>query len=1041
MPMVQALCHRRVCLFLALTLLSEGVYSSNLTDLLLALQFRNPEGVGISRSSDVTELHPQCVLYSETDNVSTVNQGWDVIDPMVGWQLQYPYNHNHSIPPTGIRSAVPLGGMGTGNFELRGDGTFRQWCLESQSPGGGAKLDIGALDEAALAISASTSAGSHAALLRTRAPGGLTGVDAIQYEGAVPVSKLTVLDDKFPLDFSLFAHGELVPWDPEGSMTPAVAFTLVAHNPTQQPANFSLMLSLPLAIQHNTARVELASTPRVASNATTDLQCRDACLATAPCASWSFDQQTLQCSLILNGTPQNVYQSQVSSGINGKWSLNDGTLVHQRQASTPTNQSCTGAAVQNSTDINGVALGATMLVPVGQAGLDMCRASCCSQPSCTAWVVADATAPAGATPAPCQPGQPCCWHKSGAITARPACTYCTSAVGHASDALDEQVGDFGMHVRSDPGTTAQAYTSDALSEMFSAFATGQPSNVQAVASHGAVSAQGVVAPNETASVTIVLGWHFAKRYFTGQQIGNYYASLHASGSSAATGLSSRLLDTIQNYIGFHQAFFEADSTPPWLQDMLVNSMSQWRTAFMTADGRWRQWEAYDCVDVDSVHNDYQRQLPYAVFFPQLVQNTMTTGWAKLQQADGMITESLSGGCMAATGVLDGGGGRVMGDVSTIYAIEALQLFEWTADEDFLQTLQPSVLRALDWVIKIGTGGTPLPKRQCCTYDIIDFEGYDHTTFNSFIYLAALRACARLAEHWSNQTLATECSAAYTSAVPYLNSTLYNTTDHYFRAWADSKLGAPAWLMADSLYGQVVANTLGLSAEGHTDAWLVPPEMIAGHLAAEAKLNPSPYGLTVVTTSGSPPELAQQEKVSEDACAAAVNGLKYDSVWMGAAPDWCALQISLGDQGVGVAEALAMAQKGLDHYRSTLRDQWNIHGLVANDGYGVDGQSWCTAHYGFHMTLWHIPFAMSGQVFSAVSKSLIFRPKLPCPFTLTTLVTGAVGTLQCDQQANFTLKVTLGHLQVNHLEVTVQGQQTAIYQGAVDLTRGQTVEWH
>ena len=27
----------------------------------------------------------------------------------------------------------------------------------------------------------------------------------------------------------------------------------------------------------------------------------------------------------------------------------------------------------------------------------------------------------------------------------------------------------------------------------------------------------------------------------------------------------------------------------WLQDVLVNSMSQWRSGFMTADGRWRQW--------------------------------------------------------------------------------------------------------------------------------------------------------------------------------------------------------------------------------------------------------------------------------------------------------------------------------------------------------------------------------------------------------------------------------------------------------------------
>ena len=42
-------------------------------------------------------------------------------------------------------------------------------------------------------------------------------------------------------------------------------------------------------------------------------------------------------------------------------------------------------------------------------------------------------------------------------------------------------------------------------------------------------------------------------------------------------------------------------------------------------------------------------MPYTLFFPDLVKNVMTTGWAKLQQPDGMITESLSGGCMGATG--------------------------------------------------------------------------------------------------------------------------------------------------------------------------------------------------------------------------------------------------------------------------------------------------------------------------------------------------------------------------------------------------------
>ena len=84
-------------------------------------------------------------------------------------------------------------------------------------------------------------------------------------------------------------------------------------------------------------------------------------------------------------------------------------------------------------------------------------------------------------------------------------------------------------------------------------------------------------------------------------------------------------------------------------------------------------QAYDCVDLDSVHNDYQRHMPYALFYPTLIKNVMSTGWAKHQATNGMIQESLSGGCMGGTDKLDHAGGRVMGDVSTTFVIEALEL--------------------------------------------------------------------------------------------------------------------------------------------------------------------------------------------------------------------------------------------------------------------------------------------------------------------------------------------------------------------------------
>ena len=138
----------------------------------------------------------------------------------------------------------------------------------------------------------------------------------------------------------------------------------------------------------------------------------------------------------------------------------------------------------------------------------------------------------------------------------------------------------------------------------------------------------------------------------------------------------------------------------------------------------------------------------------------------------------------------------MGDVSTVYVMEALQLYEWTNDEAFLEELTPSMLKALDWFMNVGTRGTALPTKQCCTYDIIDFAGYDHTSYNSFIYLAALRAGQRLAMHWGNATLLEECRQAEARALPVIQQELWNETHVYYRAWADAKQGRPPWVMGE-----------------------------------------------------------------------------------------------------------------------------------------------------------------------------------------------------------------------------------------------------
>lgn len=240
------------------------------------------------------------------------------------------------------------------------------------------------------------------------------------------------------------------------------------------------------------------------------------------------------------------------------------------------------------------------------------------------------------------------------------------------------------------------------------------------------------------------------------------------------------------------------------------------------------------------------------------------------------------------------------------------------------------------------------------------------------------------------------------------------------------------------YGQVIANYLQLDTMQGGSAWLVPPGMIASHLKTEASYNPSPYGLIAVSTSGRPATTASQSdhtvvdaartKRGKGVCSNAVAKSKFNTVWMLAAPDWAALQLSLGPQGVGVDAAMAMAQKELDQYRVTLRDQWNIHGITAGDGYGVDGQPWCSAHYGMHMSIWYLPLALSGQQYSNGTDQyqpsghvrLTFDPKVPCPYTLPVLVPGGVGLLSCQPISGgfeqYTIVLTTGKLELNILGV-------------------------
>ncbi|CAF1638891.1 unnamed protein product, partial [Didymodactylos carnosus] len=185
-------------------------------------------------------------------------------------------------------------------------------------------------------------------------------------------------------------------------------------------------------------------------------------------------------------------------------------------------------------------------------------------------------------------------------------------------------------------------------------------------------------------------------------IDNYYSLIFNNvthvGQSIDIGENTNQLEIIiKDILTLHNIYINS-SLPDYLIDSLINSVSHMRSAMYFANGDWRQREAYDCNDVDSVHNDHQH--------------------------DGMIQESFTVGCMGDTQPYDTHGGRRMGDVTTIFLLETLELYKWTNDSIFLNDMYPRVL-------------------DVCTYDIPGLDQYPTTTFNSFMHLAAMGACMQL----------------------------------------------------------------------------------------------------------------------------------------------------------------------------------------------------------------------------------------------------------------------------------------------------------
>lgn len=200
------------------------------------LQFRN---AGVVHEELRFEVRERPCYY--TEDLDVWSTAWSNATYCYLFEVR---NGERIAPPNGMRSAVPLGGLGAGTIELRADGSLCDWSIFNNSPaGGGGKVH---LDEALFGLrTKAEGADARAWVLRTHPPKGLPSVTQIEYAGAFPVSRLRFADADLPLAVDLYAYCELRIREPERSATPVVLFTFNLHNPLDQAIDTSLMFNLP----------------------------------------------------------------------------------------------------------------------------------------------------------------------------------------------------------------------------------------------------------------------------------------------------------------------------------------------------------------------------------------------------------------------------------------------------------------------------------------------------------------------------------------------------------------------------------------------------------------------------------------------------------------------------------------------------------------------------------------------------------------------------------------------------------------------------
>jgi uncharacterized protein (DUF608 family) len=905
-------------------------------------------------------------------------------------------------------SGIPLGGLGTGTIEIRGDGALHEWQIFNNPPWSGGRPPWTPVlpspvrpGDSLFAIK--TRQGDASPLIRILRQRDVTeeafsyfvpyvgSIQEIRFTGEFPFARLEYHDSALPVQIELEAWSSFIPGDVKHSSLPAAVFTFKIDNPTTEEIEVSLLGIVPQVFESAIGAGNPITREERADGINSLIFSADDVPATHPMARGTFVFSALAEQAVLTTSLPN--HSDLSAW--DAWARGE------------------PFAPNGVSDLFG-----SMLKRIGAERADP-GTIYSHVPSLIRGFIEGSLVPDRAEFQRRIVADPIRYQDLGwrwalilELNLPPERQQQFQAEASANPALRADLAQMRARLQ------ALGAEEQLMANRAPFWANAQKQGM----TRGAISQTITVAPGASEQVTFLLSWFFPNHRGEGigDDLGHRYETWFADALDVARYVATRREELHQRTKAFHDAQYSA-SVPYWLADAINAQLTTFiKSSWLVRDGRFGIWEGLGCCGLQTLDVSYYGSHPVALFFPELErrQLQMTADFQltpdsprydeyflALPRNRELVLQRVAGNphlaldpaqrlalyreVAAETGF--DATGRIphffpatfaaidayhMVDLMPKFALQALRDYQWTGDLEALRSLWPRVKAAMEHARRIDELGVGLPYHydhppsetaiSSQTYDTWDFIGY--SAYVSSIWLAALKATARIARIVDDLAYAEDMDAQFLRSQASMERLLWN--GEYYNLWVDPGSGRRnESCMADQLSGQLYASLLDLGDILPRDHLFSACRAIFHHNRAQGR------GLL----NGALP--AGKHADEPENWTLGDPRFQSDTVW----------------SGTEYATAVLLLQQGLvDEGLAIIRDVY--------ERYEQAGQTWdhqeCGGHYYRAMVIWLAWLALGGIFYDAPRQMLTIKPAAQTAdgrWRQPLVLPGFWGTLECSME--------------------------------------------